>query len=92
MPTTTPANACSAVEYGTDLSYEEFARKYLYPNKPVVLRGALRGWRALERWSPEFFRDHFGQFRFTIRRQGVRAGRHFAEAQNSRWPSSSAAC
>jgi hypothetical protein len=64
--TTTPVNDCSAVEYGIDLSYDEFARGYLYPNKPVVLRDALRGWKALERWSPEFFRDQFGDFQFTI--------------------------
>lgn len=55
-----------AIEDGNELSYDEFARKYLYPNKPAVLRGALRRWKALEHWSPEFFRDRFSDFRFEI--------------------------
>lgn len=65
---TTPAtvSTCSAIEYGTDLTYKQFAAQYLHRNRPVVLRGALRGWKALKRWSPEFFRDHFGDMKFTI--------------------------
>ena len=48
------------------LSYEEFAQKYLYPLKPVIVTDALRGWRAMERWTPEFFKREFGRMKFTL--------------------------
>lgn len=54
------------IERRENLSYEYFAREYLYPLKPVVLTNALRGWRALERWTPEFFKQEFGDIRFVI--------------------------
>ncbi len=57
----------SAIDYRDKLSYEEFAGEYLYPNKPVVIRGALTQWAALGRWTPEFFRQQFGDLRFSIR-------------------------
>jgi histone arginine demethylase JMJD6 len=54
------------IDYRTNLSYEEFAAEYLYPCKPVVVRDALRQWKALERWTPEFFKSEFGRLKFTI--------------------------
>ena len=45
---------------------EEFAEKYLFPLRPVVIRGALRDWRALSRWTPEFFRQEFGEMKIKI--------------------------
>jgi hypothetical protein len=54
------------IERRNNLSYEEFAREYLYPMKPVVVTDALRGWRALGRWTPEFFRQEFGDMKFMI--------------------------
>jgi histone arginine demethylase JMJD6 len=61
-----PLIAQPSIEYRTDISYEEFAAKYLYPNKPVILRGALSNWKALGLWTPEFFKTHFGDLTFTI--------------------------
>ena len=54
------------IDYRSNLSYEEFAQNYLYPHKPVVITDALRSWRALSRWSPEFFKREFGNMQFTI--------------------------
>ena len=42
------------------LSYREFVADYLRPNRPVVVTGAIDAWTALERWTPDFFRDHYG--------------------------------
>jgi hypothetical protein len=44
----------------------EFSERYLYPNKPVIVTDALREWKALSRWTPEFFRTEFGDMKFTI--------------------------
>src|ERR1700730_11150954 len=42
------------------LPYEAFAREYLFPNKPVILTGALEGWAALGNWTPEYFGQNYG--------------------------------
>jgi len=41
------------------LPYEEFAREYLFPNKPVILTGALESWAALVNWTPEYFGQNY---------------------------------
>jgi histone arginine demethylase JMJD6 len=48
------------------LSCEEFARDFMYGSRPVVIRDALQGWRALEQWTPEFFKREFGAMTFRI--------------------------
>ncbi len=42
------------------LSYREFERDYLLPLRPVIVTDAVRGWPALGKWTPEFFREHYG--------------------------------
>jgi histone arginine demethylase JMJD6 len=54
------------IERRSNLSYAEFARGYLYANKPVVVTDAIGQWRALARWTPEFFKAEFGEMKFTI--------------------------
>jgi len=54
------------IEHRANLGYAEFAEKYLFGNKPVVMTDAIRRWRALSRWSPEFFKTEFGDMKFTI--------------------------
>lgn len=53
------------IERRHTLSYEEFAREYLYPLKPVIVTDVMQQWRALGRWSPEFFKQEFGQLKFS---------------------------
>lgn len=54
------------IERLSNLSYEEFARKYLYPMKPVFVTDVLKTWPAMTRWTPEFFKREFGSVRFRI--------------------------
>ena len=54
------------IERRSKLSYDEFAGRYLYANKPVVITDALNDWKALSRWTPEFFKTEFGNMKFTI--------------------------
>jgi histone arginine demethylase JMJD6 len=54
------------IERRQGLSYEEFAATYLYPLKPVIVTDAIRDWRALARWSPEFFKAEFGGMQLKI--------------------------
>lgn len=53
------------IERRENLSYDEFARNYLYPLRPVIVTDVLRKWPAMQRWTPEFFRREFGTLEFT---------------------------
>lgn len=54
------------IEHRANLGYEEFAERYLYANKPVVVTDALREWKAVSRWTPEFFKHEYGDVKFMI--------------------------
>ena len=56
----------SRIKREANLSYEDFARKYLYTNTPVIVTDALRHWKAVQRWTPEFFKSEFGDMKFSI--------------------------
>jgi hypothetical protein len=42
------------------LSSEAFARQYVDERRPVVLKGAMARWTAIEEWSVDYFREHYG--------------------------------
>jgi histone arginine demethylase JMJD6 len=48
------------------LPYDDFAREYLYPKKPVIISGALPAWRALDKWTPDYFKQTFGARNLTV--------------------------
>jgi hypothetical protein len=43
------------------LSYQDFVHEHLLKATPVIVSDGAACWRALERWSPEFFRAEFGE-------------------------------
>ncbi|WP_224369621.1 cupin-like domain-containing protein [Hyalangium versicolor] len=57
------------------LAPSEFFERYYFQNRPVIIEGLLADWPALQRWSPDFFADRFGDAQVE-----VMAGRD-AEAQ-----------
>jgi hypothetical protein len=42
------------------LPYAEYLRDYVRANRPVVVRNATRAWPALRKWTPQFFKERFG--------------------------------
>ncbi len=46
------AITASRLERVQNLSQDEFVHEYLEKNRPVVISGAMREWRALESWQP----------------------------------------
>jgi histone arginine demethylase JMJD6 len=48
------------------LPYEEFARDYLFPSKPVIITGAVAGWRALDTWTPDYFKKNYGSMNLSV--------------------------
>jgi len=49
------------LERRSNLTFQEFAENYLYPNRPVVLTDTTKGWRALSLWNADFFTRKFGE-------------------------------
>ena len=54
------------IERRANLSYAEFTENYLYANRPVVITDAMRQWKAVGRWTPEFFKQEFGSMKFSL--------------------------
>jgi histone arginine demethylase JMJD6 len=48
------------------LEFERFRECYLEPHKPVILVDALRDWRAVNTWTPQFFQQTYGDVEVTV--------------------------
>ena len=42
------------------LTKKEFLHEYVLKNRPVVLKDAAQHWRALSKWTPQFFKESYG--------------------------------
>ncbi|KAJ4962093.1 hypothetical protein NE237_022003 [Protea cynaroides] len=58
---------------GKELSYNEFVKRYMEKNQPVVLTGLMDGWRACRDWvigngqpNLQYFSSHFGCSRVQV--------------------------
>jgi len=43
-----------------ELPYKQYVNDYVAANRPVVIQNAAPGWKALQTWTPEFFKNAFG--------------------------------
>lgn len=55
---TTPAE--NLIERLDGVSYEAFRSDFLFKRRPVILTDTITRWKAVERWTPEFFESEFG--------------------------------
>src|SRR5687768_16436231 len=63
-----------AIDRRSGLTRADFARDYLNPPRPVILTDALSHWRALGRWSPEFFRTQYPHLEVQVDDQRMTLG------------------
>ncbi len=81
---------CDAVDRVEDIDYATFWAKYMYPNKPVIIRGLTKGWRSMN-WirdgKPDFqrLREDFGADVVCVAKCGKR---HFSDQVLRRFTSS----
>lgn len=54
------ATAPLRLERVHDLTEAEFVSEYLVKNRPFVISGAMRNWKALEAWKPDALASRFG--------------------------------
>ncbi|SCC93263.1 conserved hypothetical protein [Thiomonas sp. X19] len=50
----------------SDLPYADFFRHDLRANRPVVIDNAVTAWPALQKWTPHYFKQHFGQHQVQV--------------------------
>ncbi len=62
------------VEKKYGLSYQEFAEQHLFANYPVVLGDACAEWPAKDKFTPEFFRTHYGDRQVIVEGKPYRLG------------------
>jgi histone arginine demethylase JMJD6 len=48
------------LERKSGLSVADFKRDYLEANKPVIITDAMRDWKAMKTWTPDYFKARFG--------------------------------
>lgn len=56
----------SSVDRRSNLSYDDFVREYACPGKPVIITDATKNWAALKKWTPDFFRSHYGSIEWKV--------------------------
>jgi Cupin-like domain len=44
----------------SDLPYKSFLNEYVASNRPVIIEDSAPGWRALQTWTPDFFKSRYG--------------------------------
>jgi hypothetical protein len=49
----------SGIDRREKLSYKEFLSEYEKPLRPVIITDALKNWKALSKWTPEFFQSRY---------------------------------
>ncbi len=54
------------IERRANISYQDFVKEYESCNKPVIITDALRRWKAVGKWTPEFFKREFGNRNLAI--------------------------
>jgi hypothetical protein len=62
-------NGHETINRKNNLSYEEFAKEYLEPNKPVVVTDVIDKWPGIfEKWSKQNLVANYGELEFQIGR------------------------
>jgi histone arginine demethylase JMJD6 len=54
------ARSAGDIDKRENLSRKEFLHEYVLKNRPVVLKDACKGWKAIGKWTPEFFKENYG--------------------------------
>jgi len=57
-PETATASENIIIERRSNLSYDEFKKKYLFPKKPVIITDATAKWKA-SNWTPQWFKERY---------------------------------
>lgn len=62
------------VEKKYGMSYEEFKKEHLFKNYPVVFGDASKDWPARNKFTPEFFKENYGNREVKVQGQHFKLG------------------
>ena len=51
----------SSIDKRANLSKKEFINEYVKPGIPVVVTDAAKDWKAMGKFTPDFFKSNYGQ-------------------------------
>ena len=55
------SSSFNVVERRHKLTRQEFLRDYYSANRPVIIQGAMDNWAAMNKWSPAWLKQNFGE-------------------------------
>ena len=71
------------VEKKYGMTYDEFAKKHLFANYPVVIGDACKDWKAKEKFSLEFFKSTYGDREVNVEGQTFKLKDYIALMETS---------
>ncbi len=73
-----PELKLSPIEKVSLIEQKNFSDSYFKPLKPLVIKDLAKTWPALKKWTPNFFRDQYGNKRVKVYDESfVEAGKHY---------------
>lgn len=54
-------SGAGAIERRSQVSRHEFLERYYAANRPVILQGAMKNWKAMTLWTPDYLKGVIGQ-------------------------------
>jgi histone arginine demethylase JMJD6 len=56
----------SGIDRRTNLSQDEFISDYVKLSRPVVLTDAAKDWKAMKKFTPQWFKEHYSHINKNI--------------------------
>ncbi len=70
--------AFSPVDKVSLIEQKDFSDSYFKPLRPLVIQDLAKSWPALNKWSPDFFREQYGNKQVKVYDESfVAAGKHY---------------
>lgn len=55
------------IERRSNLSYDEFVKEYVSVGKPVIITDVMQDWKALTKWTLDFFKSQYGSIEYLVK-------------------------
>ncbi|MCK5829532.1 MAG: cupin-like domain-containing protein [Methylococcales bacterium] len=79
-----PALKLASVDKVSTISRKDFSDSYFTPLKPLIIEDLAKSWPALNKWTPDFFKDQHGNNLVKVYDEGfVTAGDHYMSQAKS---------
>src|ERR1700743_715576 len=66
LPVKSRYKKIDGVDKRTNLSHKEFIEEYVKKSRPVVLTDAAKEWKAMKKYTPQWFKEHYSHINKNI--------------------------